>query len=143
MNYTISTFICILFNGGTLEPFKPKMGLKQGDHLSLYLFILCIKFLRAFIHQKMTLGLGVTNSLVVELRGLLEGLKLALSLNISNLITKMDALTIVNIISSRAFINPLLNPLVFECMRILEIISNKLIKHVFREANKCVEFFCH
>ena len=55
----------------------------------------------------------------------------------------MDALVVVIIMSSGASINPLLNPLVFECGKILEIIPYKLIKHVFREANKCANFLAN
>ena len=87
-----------------------------------------------------SLGVGVTNSVAAELRGLLEGLKLALQLNISNLVVEMDALTIVNFINFRAPVNPLFKPLVCECRKILEIIPNKVIKHVFREANRCADF---
>ena len=57
-----------------------------------------------------SIGLGVTNNVVAELRGLLEGLKLALQLNITNLIIKMDALFVVNIMSSRASINAFVKP---------------------------------
>ena len=55
----------------------------------------------------------------------------------------MDALIVVNIINSQAFVNPLLNPLVFECRKILETIPNKLIKHVFREANRCANLLAN
>ena len=51
-----STKISILFNGGALEPFKSSRGLRQGDLISPYLFILCMEFLGHLIEEKCVNG---------------------------------------------------------------------------------------
>ena len=47
---TVST--SILFNGEALDPIYPTRGIRQGDLLSPYLFILCMEFLGQLIEEK-------------------------------------------------------------------------------------------
>ena len=42
----------ILFNGEALDPLYPSRGIRQGDPLSPYLFILCMEFLGQLIEEK-------------------------------------------------------------------------------------------
>ena len=49
---TVST--SMLFNGGCLDSFHPSRGIRQGDPLSPYLFILCMEFLGHLIEEKCT-----------------------------------------------------------------------------------------
>ena len=44
--------ISVLFNRGALEPFHLTRGIRQGDPLSPYLFILCMEVLGAMINEK-------------------------------------------------------------------------------------------
>ena len=46
-----STSISILFNGGKIESFKPSRGIRQGDPLSPYIFILCMEYLGFLINK--------------------------------------------------------------------------------------------
>ena len=49
MSCISSVSTSILFNGGSLDPFRPSRGIRQGDTLSLYIFILCMEFLNQLI----------------------------------------------------------------------------------------------
>ena len=53
MSCISSVSTSLLFNGGSLDPFKPSRGIRQGDPLSPYIFILCIDFLGQLIQEKL------------------------------------------------------------------------------------------
>ena len=52
MSCISSVSTSLLFNGGSLEPFKPSRDIRQGDPLSLYIFILCMEHLSQLIQEK-------------------------------------------------------------------------------------------
>ena len=45
MNGITTTSISILFNRGKMDNFRPLRGLREGDPLSPYIFILCLEYL--------------------------------------------------------------------------------------------------
>ena len=49
LNCVSSTSTSLLFNGSILPAFYPSRGIRQGDPISPYLFILCMEFLGAQI----------------------------------------------------------------------------------------------
>ena len=56
MSCISSTNIFILVNRGMLKPFEPSRGIRQGDPLSPYIFILCMEYLSHLIEQKYVEG---------------------------------------------------------------------------------------
>ena len=52
MSCVSSVSTSILFNGGNMEPILSSRGIRQGDPLSPYLFILCMEALGYFIEEK-------------------------------------------------------------------------------------------
>lgn len=55
--YTITTAsLSVIWNGRILESFEPQRGIRQGDPLAPYLFLLCMEVLSVNIHQAVDQG---------------------------------------------------------------------------------------
>ena len=52
MSCITSVSTSLLFNGGALEPFHPSRGIRQGDPLSPYIFIMCMDYLGQLIQER-------------------------------------------------------------------------------------------
>ncbi|XP_020999538.1 uncharacterized protein LOC110281546 [Arachis duranensis] len=57
MNCVTASSLSILWNGNRLNGFTPSRGLRQGDPMSPYLFVLCMERLACFISHHVDLGL--------------------------------------------------------------------------------------
>ena len=76
---------------------------------------------------------------MAKLWELIEGLRIAISLNITHLNIELDTFVVVTLVEKDNFNDLLLNPLLIECKRLLEKFPSNLIRHVFREANQCAD----
>jgi hypothetical protein len=52
MSCVSTSSISVLLNGGKLESFLPSRGIRQGDPLFTYIFIMCMEFLSYLIHER-------------------------------------------------------------------------------------------
>ena len=52
MSCISSVSTSLLFNGGALEPFLPTRGIRQGDSLSSYIFIMCMDYMGQLIQER-------------------------------------------------------------------------------------------
>ena len=52
MSCVLSVATSILFNGGALDTFMPTRGIRQGDPLSPYIFIMCMDYFGQLIQEK-------------------------------------------------------------------------------------------
>ena len=71
-----------------------------------------------------------------ELWALHDGLNLASSLGIENLIVELDALSIVHLMRNSAA-NLALEPLLSYCRNLLRPFHKTRIEHMFKDANQC------
>ena len=68
-----------------------------------------------------------------------DGLKLALSEGIQNLIVELDARVVVNLTSSNVDSVKPYSPLLCDCRCLLRRFPQVQVKHVYREANRCAD----
>ena len=82
--------------------------------------------------------LGCTNSCMVELWALRDGLLIAKEMGINNLIIELNALSVVLLMNNNT-VNLLMEPLLTDCRNLVREIPNKQIVHIYREANQCAD----
>ena len=73
------------------------------------------------------------------MRALKDGLNLAIDLGILNLEIEMDSLVAIELVNSITTANPFLSIIVTDCRSLMERFESCSLKHIFREANGCVD----
>ena len=84
-------------------------------------------------------AIGATISVQAELKALKDGLELAIDLEILNLEIEMDSLVAVELANSITTPNIFLSAIVTDCRSLMERFELCSLKHIFREANGCVD----
>ena len=78
---------------------------------------------------------------MAELWALRDGLYLAIQLGINFLEVEFDAKVIVEMLNSTNCSNRKHSPMLHDCRSLLSRLTQTRVVHVFREANKCADFF--
>ncbi|KAL6213663.1 hypothetical protein ACLB2K_013109 [Fragaria x ananassa] len=83
------------------------------------------------------INLGAGEILDAEACGLFQGLKLAVSLNIKNLIIESDSAILVQLMNNSEFGNHPLGSLLQRCNSFLNKMESVTLSHIFRKCNYC------
>ncbi|OMO84077.1 hypothetical protein CCACVL1_11015 [Corchorus capsularis] len=87
--------------------------------------------------------IGLTDSLLAELWGIREGLRLAKSLNLRNVVVQMDASVVVNFLNQGITPTYLNSVLVQEALELAKGDWIREIIHVYMEGNRCADFLAN
>lgn len=82
---------------------------------------------------------GNVSNNTTDLWALKEGLLMAKHLGIDDLCVDLDAAFLVYLITNLTVVNLNLEPLLSDCRNLTKSFLNYLVKHVYREANSCVD----
>ena len=83
--------------------------------------------------------IGNTNSYMVELWALHDGLKLCLQMNAHSIIIELDAKVVMDALNSPNSPNSFSSSILKECKHMANRLPQKIFRHVYREANKCAD----
>lgn len=92
------------------------------------------KWLRGFSRY-----LGQTNSFTAEVWGLRDGLRMALSLNISALVVECDAKAVLDLVWGQEPQNDKLMPLIVDCRELSKCFHRFSMTHTYREGNQVAD----
>ena len=89
------------------------------------------------------LNIGVTNSLMAELWGVREGLLLARSLGLHDVVVELDALIIVQFLKSSVDLSHPCSALLEDVAALVREGWVREVRHIFREGNQCADFLAN
>ena len=81
--------------------------------------------------------IGVTNSFMVEVWALRDGLMLCNQMNLSDVIVELDTKALVDAFKNPSYANSIISPLFEDYKQLANQIPRHCIRHVYCEANKC------
>ena len=84
-------------------------------------------------------AIGITTSIAVELWALWNGLNMCIELNLPAVIIELDAKLVVDLLKKAGGSLNGNDVIVVDCKENLKKIPRTIIKHCFREANKCAD----
>ena len=85
-------------------------------------------------------SIGYSNSFMVELWGLRDGLNLCNEMQLSVVDVQLDAKAVVQLLSNSSSANICALPLLDDCKQLKSQIGHVRIRHCFCEANTCADF---
>ena len=81
-----------------------------------------------------------TTSFMAELWALRDGLQLCLQIHAHFVIIELDAKAIVDAFNSQTYSNTIVSSVMDDCRHIVTRIPQKSFRHIYKEANKCVDY---
>ena len=84
-------------------------------------------------------GLGCLDSFIAELWGLRDGLMLYKNMNLNAVNVQLDAMAVVQLLTSPTITNLSVLPLIDDCRQLISQIAQVWIVHCFCEANLCAD----
>ena len=88
-------------------------------------------------------NIGITSPLEAELWGLVYGLQVALSLNISDLLVELDSATLVSFFADTTTHNRSLSNLMIRCLHSVSSFASITFRHTLREGNQAADFLAN
>ena len=87
--------------------------------------------------------LGKVNSFMAEIWALRDGLLLCHQLKLDVVIIELDAKALVDALNNPMYANSVISPLFDDCRVLMARLPRFCIRHIYREANKCVNWLAN
>ena len=92
---------------------------------------------------RFTRKLGSANSFIAEVWTLRDGLMLCVQRKLPTVIVEIDVKALVDAFNNPSYRNSVISPIFYDYKHLILQIPQFCIKHVYREANKCVDWLAN